>query len=141
MNMRIIKIILAVLIIQIAASCSSKKQPEPSLAGKWKITSAVGNDDRHWTGSFTLTQDGSNYKGLFLWDAVDGQSSGTDSITGTYNANTKVLTMKSEVISGNIESVTYTMNVTNNGTKMNGVWTGSSDGSVEHPGHWAAEKE
>ena len=139
--MRIVKIILVVLIIQIIASCSSKNQPEPSLAGKWKITSAVGNDDRHWTGSFTLAQSGSDYTGLFLWTATDGQSSGTDSITGTYNAGTKVLIMKSEVISGNIESVTYTMNVTDNGTKMNGVWTGSSDGSVEHPGRWAAKKE
>ena len=139
--MRILKNLLVAFVILIVASCSSKKQPEPSLAGKWKITSAVGNDDRHWTGSFTLTKDGSGYKGLFLWDAVDGQSTGTDSITGTYNADTKVLIMKSVVISGNIESVTYTMNVTDNGTKMSGTWTGSSDGSIEDPGRWTAEKE
>lgn len=140
--MRIIKILFAVFIIQIAvSSCSSKKQPEPSLAGNWKVTSAVGNDGRHWTGSFTLEQAGGNYTGLFLWDAVDGQSTGTDKITGTYNADTKVLTMKSVVISGNIESVLYTMNVTGNGTKMTGIWTGSSDGSVENPGKWTAEKK
>jgi hypothetical protein len=110
-----------------------KNQPEPSLAGKWKITSAVGNDDRPWTGSFTLTQDEGNIN-VFLLDAVDGKSSGTDSITGTYNAGTKVITMKSKVVSGNIENVTYIMNVTDNGTKMNGVWTGPSDGSLEEPG-------
>jgi hypothetical protein len=141
--MRILKIFLAVFIIQFTASCGSKSQPEPSLAGKWKITSAVGNDDRHWTGSFTLKQDGSENKftGLFLWDAVDGQSTGTDSVTGTYNSGTKVLTMRSVVISGNIESVVYTVDVTDNGTKMNGIWTGSSDGSVENPGRWSAEKQ
>jgi hypothetical protein len=140
--MRIIKILLAVLIIQIAvASCSSKKQPEPSLAGNWKITSAIGNDGRHWTGSFTLEQAGGDFTGLFLWDAVDGQSTGTDRVTGTYNADTKVLTMQSVVISGNIESVLYTTDVTDGGTKMTGTWTGSSDGSVENPGRWTAEKE
>lgn len=139
--MRILKSFFLAIILLISVSCSSKKQPEPSLAGNWKITSAVGNNDRHWTGNFTLTQDGIGYKGTFKWDSVDGQQSGTDSITGTYNSDTHVLTMKSVVISGNIESVTYTMNITDNGTKMNGVWTGSSDGSVEDPGKWTAEKQ
>ena len=141
--MRIVKALLVILVIQFTVSCSSKKQPEPSLAGKWKITSAVGNDDRHWTGTFTLKLDGSQnkYTGLFLWDATDGQSTGTDSITGEYNAETNVLTMQSVVISGDIEPVVYKMNVTDNGTKMNGTWTGSSDGSVEDPGKWTAEKE
>ncbi len=84
--------------------------------------------------------DGNGYKGLFLWNAVDGQSTGTDSVTGTYDPQTKVLTMKSVVITGTIEPVTYTMNVTDNGTKMNGIWTGSSDGTIEDPGVWTAEK-
>ncbi|MBB5397225.1 hypothetical protein [Mucilaginibacter sp. AK015] len=139
--MRIVKILLSVFVIQFMASCGSKTQPEPSLAGKWNITSAVGNDDRHWTGSFTLKQEGSGYTGLFLWDATDGQSTGTDDVTGSYNTETKVLTMHSKVITGNIEPVVYTMNVTDNGTKMHGTWTGSSDGSVEDPGIWSAEKE
>jgi hypothetical protein len=141
--MRIVKSLLVALVVLFTVSCSSKKQPEPSLAGNWKITSAVGNDDRHWTGTFTLKLDGSgsNYTGLFLWDATDGQSTGTDSITGTYNADTKVLTMQSVVISGDIEPVVYTMNVTDNGTKMSGTWTGSSDGSIEDPGVWTAEKQ
>ena len=139
--MRIIKVLLAVLIVQFIVSCQSKSQPEPSLAGKWKITSAVGNDDRHWTGSFTLKQEGADYSGLFLWDAVDGLSTGTDSIAGNYNIKTKVLTMRSLVITGNIESVVYTMDVSDGGRKMNGIWTGSSDGSIEDPGRWSAEKE
>ncbi|MEO6150293.1 MAG: hypothetical protein ABIP28_09035 [Mucilaginibacter sp.] len=139
--MRIIKLILLVIIIQVAVSCESKSQPEPSLAGNWKITSALGNDGRHWTGSFNLQQDGDGFKGLFLWDAVDGQSTGTDSIAGKYNAKTKVLTMRSVVISGNIESVLYTVDVSANGTAMKGIWTGSSDGSVEKPGLWSAIKE
>ncbi|RWY48564.1 hypothetical protein EPL05_19155 [Mucilaginibacter gilvus] len=141
--MRTIKILLAVLIIQLIVSCSSKSLPEPSLAGKWKITSALGNDGRHWTGSFTLIQDGGDNKftGLFLWDTVDGSASGTDSVTGEYNTTTQVLTMRSVTISGNIESVTYTMNVSTNNRIMNGIWTGSSDGSIENPGRWSAEKQ
>jgi len=139
--MRIIKILLAVLIVQFIVSCQSKSQPEPSLAGKWKITSAVGNDGRHWTGSFTLKQKGIDYSGLFLWDAVDGLSTGTDSIAGNYDVRTRVLIMRSVVISGNIEPVVYTMNVSIGGRTMNGIWTGSSDGSIENPGRWSAEKE
>lgn len=140
--MRIIKIILAVLIIQVAvSSCGSKSQPEPSLAGSWKITSAVGNDGRQWTGSFTLTQNGSDYEGLFLWDAIDGQSTGTDQVTGNYNGDINVLTLQSKTITGNIESVYYTLNVTSHGTKMNGIWTGSSDGTLENPGKLTAVKQ
>ena len=141
--MRTIKILLAVLMVQLIVSCGSKSAPQPSLAGKWNITSALGNDGRHWTGSFTLKQEGgeNKYTGLFLWDAVDGSAEGTDSVTGEYNVNTKVLTMKSVIISGNIESVLYTMDVTANGRVMTGIWTGSSDGSIEHPGRWSAEKE
>lgn len=139
--MRIIKFIVAILLIQTIVSCGSKSLPERTLAGKWKITGAVGNDGRHWTGSFTLEENGSDYTGLFLWDAVDGKSSGTDNITGKYNATTQVLTMKSVVISGNIESVFYTANVTDGSTKMHGTWTGSSDGSVENPGSWSAVKQ
>ena len=138
---RNIKLLFAILIIQSAVSCKSKSQPEPSLAGNWKITRAVGNDGRHWTGSFNLKQDGGEYKGLFLWDATDGKSTGTDSIAGNYNAKTKVLTMRSVVISGNIEPVTYTVNVSGNGTVMKGIWTGSSDGTVDNPGHWTAKKQ
>ena len=140
--MRTIKILLAVFIIQIAvSSCGSKSQPEPSLAGNWKITSAVGNDGRHWTGSFTLKQEGSDYTGFFLWDAVDGQSSGTDNVAGNYSSDIHLLTLKSTTITGNIESVYYTINVTSNGTKMNGIWTGSSDGTLENPGKWTAVKQ
>jgi hypothetical protein len=141
--MRTIKILLAVLMAQLIVSCGSKLAPQPSLAGKWNITSALGNDGRHWTGSFTLKQEGGDnkYTGLFLWHAVDGSADGTDSITGEYNVNTKVLTMKSVIISGNIESVLYTMDVSANGRVMTGIWTGSSDGSIEHPGRWSAEKE
>ncbi|RYU87829.1 hypothetical protein EWM62_15130 [Mucilaginibacter terrigena] len=140
--MRIIKTLLAVFILIAVASCK-KSETTVSLSGKWHITSALGNDDRHWTGSFTLKQEGgaNKYTGLFLWDATDGQSTGTDSVTGEYNASTKVLIMQSVVISGDIEPVTYTMNVTDNGTKMHGTWTGSSDGSVADPGIWTAEKE
>lgn len=136
-----IKILAAILMIQFIVSCRSKSQPEPSLAGKWNITSAVGNDDRHWTGSFTLKQKSSGYTGLFIWDAVDGQSTGTDSVSGTYDIAKKVLTMKSVVITGNIESVVYTMDVSDNDRAMTGIWTGSSDGSIEDPGLITAEKE
>jgi hypothetical protein len=67
--MRTIKILLAVLMVQLIVSCGSKSAPQPSLAGKWNITSALGNDGRHWTGSFTLKQEGgeNKYTGLFLW--------------------------------------------------------------------------
>lgn len=139
--MRIIKILLAVLIIQLAVSCKSTPPPGPSLAGKWKITRAVGNDHRHWTGSFTLNQTGTAYNGLFLWDAVDGKSTGTDSVSCNYDVKTKVLIMRSVVITGNIESVVYTMDVSANGRSMKGIWTGSSDGTVENPGRWSAEKQ
>jgi len=139
--MRILKILFSVLLIQVIVACGSKVLPEPSLAGKWNITSALGNDGRHWTGFFTLTQNGGNYTGLFQWDATDGSATGTDSVTGSYNATTKVLTMQSVIISGNIEPVVYTVNVTGNGTKMEGIWTGSSDGSIENPGRWTAEKQ
>ncbi|GGH04239.1 hypothetical protein [Mucilaginibacter phyllosphaerae] len=139
--MRIAKNIMAGFIILLMISCQSKSTPAPTLAGKWNITSALGNDGRHWTGSFTLDQAGDGYIGLFLWESVDGKSSGTDSITGTYNSTTSVLTMKSVVISGNIESVTYTVTVAANSKSMAGTWTGSSDGTVENPGRWTAEKE
>ncbi len=138
--MQLLKILLLISILQFGASCS-KPLHKPFLVGDWTVTSAVGNDGRHWTGTFTLEPDGNGYKGLFLWNAVDGQSTGTDSVTGTYDPQTKVLTMKSVVITGTIEPVTYTMNVTDNGTKMNGIWTGSSDGSIEDPGVWTAEKD
>lgn len=130
----------AIALLPLAIACS-KSDSEPSLAGNWKVTSAVGNDGRHWTGTFTLKQSANNYTGLFLWDAVDGLSTGTDSVAGTYNEGTKVLTLKSVLISGNIELVTYTMNVTDKGTKMDGIWTGSSDGSIADPGRWTAEKQ
>jgi hypothetical protein len=141
--MRIIKTIIAVLAIVFSTSCATKTLPEPSLAGKWAITTAVGNDTRHWTGSVTLTQaaEGDHYTGLFLWDATDGSAAGTDSVTGVYAPNTKTLTMTSVVISGNIEPVVYTAKVTTTGTIMNGIWTGSSDGSVENPGIWSAKKQ
>lgn len=139
--MRILKILFSILLIQVVVACGSKVLPEPSLAGKWTITSALGNDGRHWTGSFTLMQNGGNYTGLFQWDATDGSATGTDSVTGSYNATTKVLTMQSVIISGNIEPVVYTVKVTGNGTKMEGIWTGSSDGSIENPGRWTAEKQ
>jgi hypothetical protein len=141
--MRIIKTLFALLAVAFMVSCQSKSQPEPSLAGKWKITAAVGNNNLHWTGSFTLKQEGgeNKYTGLFLWDAADGQQSGTDSIIGEYNPNKRVLTMTSVLISGNIEAVVYTVNVSTNGRIMNGIWTGSSDGSVADPGRWSAEKE
>lgn len=140
--MRILKILLAVLFIQLTISCS-KSNTELSLAGNWKVTSAVGNDNRQWNGTFTLAREGNSnvYTGLFLWNTIDNQATGTDSITGTYNPDTKVLIMQSVVISGNIESVLYTMDVTDNGTKMTGIWTGSSDGTVAHPGRWSAEKQ
>jgi hypothetical protein len=138
--MRTIKFTLAFLFIVFGIACS-KSELEPSLEGAWTITSALGNDGRHWTGSFNLYQKGSACTGLILWDAVDGLSTGTDSVEGSYNSATKVLTMQSVIISGNIESVVYTMNVTDNGTKMDGIWTGSSDGSIEHPGRWTAEKK
>lgn len=138
--MRLLKILFAIALLPLAIACS-KSDSEPSLAGNWKITSAVGNDGRHWTGTFTLKQSASNYTGLFLWDAVDGLSTGTDSVAGTYNAGAKVLTLQSVVISGNIELVTYTINVTDKGTKMDGIWTGSSDGSIANPGRWTAEKK
>ena len=140
--MRILKILLAVLFIQLTISCS-KSTTQLSLAGNWKVTSAVGNDNRQWNGTFTLAREGNSnaYTGLFLWNTIDNQATGTDSITGTYNPDTKVLVMQSVVISGNIESVLYTMDVTDNGTKMTGIWTGSSDGTVAHPGRWSAEKQ
>jgi hypothetical protein len=139
--MRIIKILSVVLIIAVLASCTSKSQPEPTLAGNWTITAAIGNDGRHWTGSFNLKQEGGDnkYTGLFQWNTVD--ASGTDSVTGEYNPGTNVLTMTSVTISGNIESVLYTMNVSTNGRMMDGVWTGSSDGTVANPGRWSAKKE
>ncbi|MES2267940.1 MAG: hypothetical protein V4520_14360 [Bacteroidota bacterium] len=141
--MRILKAFLFAFAILTVVSCSSKTQPQPSLEGTWKITSAVGNDDRQWTGTFTLTQDEgfTGYKGTFYWESVDGKSSGTDSVTGTYESVIKVLTLESQVISGNIEKVTYTMNVSGNGTRMTGTWTGSSDGTVENPGKLTAVKQ
>ena len=139
--MRIIKILFAVLVVQFIVSCQSKSQPEPSLAGDWKITSAVGNDGRNWNGSFTLKQQGAAYSGLILWDAVDGLSTGTDSVAGNYNISTKILSMHSVIITGNIEPVVYTMNVSNGGKTMEGTWTGSSDGTIDNPGRWSAEKE
>ncbi|RCH53677.1 hypothetical protein DJ568_16715 [Mucilaginibacter hurinus] len=138
---RIFKYILPVLLIQVITGCSSESEPEPSLAGKWNITSAVGNNDLHWTGSLTLKQNGTEYKGVFIWDSVDGVQSGTDSVSGRYNDATRVLTMKSVVITGNIEPVTYTADISDDGQVMDGIWTGSSDGSVEHPGVWTAQKD
>jgi hypothetical protein len=139
--MRVVKLLVAVLMMQLIVSCSSKSQPEPSLAGKWKITSAVGNDDLHWTGSFTLTQNGGSYNGLFTWDSADGQQSGTDSVTGTYDTKTRVLTLNTVAVTGNIQSVKYTADVSASGTSMTGIWTGSTDGTIAHPGHWTAEKQ
>jgi hypothetical protein len=137
--MRTIKLLLVVLTLQVIVACQSK-QTEPSLAGKWKITSATGNDGRHWTGSFTLKQ-GADYTGLFLWTAADGKSAGTDSIAGKYDTQTKELILHSKVITGNIENVVYTATISGNGTTMKGIWTGSSDGTVEKPGHWSAQRE
>jgi hypothetical protein len=116
--MRILKILLAVLIVQLTVSCGSKSQPQPSLTGNWKITSAVGNDSRQWTGSFTLNQvENEDYTGQFSWESVDGKSAGTDNVSGLYNKDINVLTLKSTVITGNIENVYYTITVTNGGTK------------------------
>ncbi|RYZ99258.1 MAG: hypothetical protein EOP47_17290 [Sphingobacteriaceae bacterium] len=139
--MRVIKLVLGILIIQFMTSCEPKSDPDASLTGNWKITSALGNDGRHWTGSFNLQQENDAYKGVFLWDAVDGQSTGTDTVAGKYNINTKVLTLTSIAITGNIEHVVYTVDVSGNGTRMKGIWTGSSDGSIENPGLWSAEKK
>lgn len=141
--MRILKALSFLLMVAAIVSCSKSQQPIPSLAGNRTITSALGNDGRHWTGSFSLTQAGGDtkYTGLFVWHAADGSADGTDNITGDYNASTKVLTMTSVVISGNIEPVVYTMNLSNDNKSMAGIWTGSSDGSVEHPGRWTAEKQ
>jgi hypothetical protein len=135
--MRLLHIVLLAFILLSGFTCS-KYIPEQSLEGEWTITSAVGSDNRHWTGYFDLYQKGSACTGMIYWDAVDGLSTGTDSVSGTYNANTKVLKMKSVIISGNIEPVEYTMQVTDHGTKMHGIWTGSSDGSIENPGRWSA---
>ncbi|MET3977692.1 hypothetical protein ABIB62_000260 [Mucilaginibacter sp. UYP25] len=139
--MRIIKAVFIAFIIITAVSCSSKTQPQPTLAGNWKITSAVGNDGRQWTGSFILTEDIPGYKGVFQWQSVDGKSSGTDTVTATYESVIKVLIMRSVAVTGNIESVNYSMNVSNGSTKMEGVWTGSSDGTVENPGRLSAVKQ
>ena len=135
--MRIIKILFAVVIIQLMGACS-KSDSQPSLAGNWKITSALGNDGRHWIGTFSLMQEGNGYKGVFNWATVDGTAVGVDNVVGTYDAKSKVLILKSVVISGNIESVLYTMNILGNGRAMKGIWTGSSDGTVDDPGRWSA---
>jgi hypothetical protein len=140
-NMRFIKILFAVLVIPFVLSCDSKSDVTPSLAGNWKITSALGNDGRHWVGAFTLTQEGNQYKGIFNWATVDGQATGIDSVEGSYNQATKVLTLRSVLISGNIESVVYTINVLGNGRAIKGIWTGSSDGSIENPGVWTAVRQ
>ncbi|MFD0766694.1 hypothetical protein ACFQZI_17665 [Mucilaginibacter lutimaris] len=142
--MRILKIFIIAFAILTVASCSSKTQPQPSLAGTWKITSAVGNDGRQWTGTFTLIEDDygvNSYKGVFYWESVDGKSSGTDNVTGSYESVIKVLTLESQAITGNIEKVTYNMNIAGNGTRMTGTWTGSSDGTVENPGKLTASKQ
>lgn len=138
--MRIIRIIVAIIILQSVASCS-KTWPETSLAGNWKITSAVGNDNLNWTGSFTLAQDGGNYNGLFTWHSADGLQNGTDKVTGSYDTKTKVLTLNTIVVTGNIQSVKYTADVSDGGRIMTGIWTGSTDGTVENPGRWTAEKQ
>lgn len=137
---RALKIFITILILQSFLSCK-KDTPTGFLAGNWKITSAVGNDGRHWVGTFTLKANGDNYTGLFDWKTVDGSATGTDSVEGSYDHTKKVLTLRSVVISGNIESVLYTAQITGNYRSMKGIWTGSSDGSIENPGRWTAEKQ
>ena len=104
------------------------------VGGIWTVN-GKGSSGVAWKGTLTLNKsvDG-KYTGEFNWKSSG--NSGIEKVKGSYDLIKNVFKLTGNVVSGNIESTTYSAKVSKDGkTLTNGKWEGTSDS----PGKWSGK--